>query len=172
MIWFETHSTSIDNEAGIASGHSDPPLSLRGQHQAAEVGPRHSSVRVVWCSDLQRSYRTAEIAFGARVSIRKDPRLREIDFGDLTRAQSAEIDPTRTSYIDMPYPNGESYVQVCSRVKEFLHAVADVTEPQLIIGHRATWYALEHLINGRHLQEIMSAPWRWQPGWRYPAVFS
>ena len=44
--------------------------------------------------------------------------------------------------------------------------------PYLLIGHRATWYALEHLLAGRELADAISTPWRWQPGWQYRAVFS
>lgn len=34
-------------------------------------------------------------------------------------------------------------------------------------GHRATQYALEHLINKVPLQEAVLAPWQWQRGWFY-----
>jgi broad specificity phosphatase PhoE len=172
MIWYETHSTSTDNEEGIASGHSDPALSLRGEYQAAELRARYPHVQTVWCSDLQRSYQTAEIAFGSQATIRKDARLREIDFGDMTRAQSAEIEATRSWYIDRPYPNGECYLDVCLRVQSFLDDLGEPSASHLIIGHRATWYALEHLLEGRDLLQVVSAPWRWQPGWQYRAVFS
>jgi hypothetical protein len=37
----------------------------------------------------------------------------------------------------------------------------------VVIGHRATFYALEHLIRGIPLLEVMTAPWRWQPGCSY-----
>jgi broad specificity phosphatase PhoE len=79
-IVFETHATSIDNEAGIASGHHDADLSALGVRQARELGARHAGrdLAAVWCSDLRRSYRTAEIAFGRRdVPIVRDRRLRE-----------------------------------------------------------------------------------------------
>jgi broad specificity phosphatase PhoE len=171
-IWFESHSTSVDNEAGIASGHSDAILSVRGERQAAEVGIRYPHVTTVWCSDLQRSYRTAEIAFGDRSAIRRDARLREVDFGHFTRSQSAEIEATRAWYVDTPYPNGESYRLVCDRVATFLQELPKGHAPYLIIGHRATWYALEHLLKGYDLVEVVKAPWQWRPGWHYRAVFS
>jgi hypothetical protein len=37
----------------------------------------------------------------------------------------------------------------------------------MIIGHRATQYGLEHAINGIGVKEIVTAPWKWQPGWEY-----
>ena len=33
-LWFETHSTSVHNERGIASGHIDFPLPSKGQLEA------------------------------------------------------------------------------------------------------------------------------------------
>jgi broad specificity phosphatase PhoE len=37
----------------------------------------------------------------------------------------------------------------------------------LAIGHRATFYAFEHLIKGVSLHEAVMSAWRWQPGWMY-----
>jgi broad specificity phosphatase PhoE len=37
----------------------------------------------------------------------------------------------------------------------------------LVVGHRATFYALEHLINAVPLRDAVLAPWQWQPGWLY-----
>jgi broad specificity phosphatase PhoE len=172
VIWFESHATSVDNEAGIASGHHDAPLSEEGGRQAVQLGKRYRHVGDVWCSDLQRSYRTAEIAFGTRAVIHRDARLREVDFGSMTRSASAEIEGSRAGYVDRPYPGGESYREVARRVQEWLEEFAAEPKPSLIIGHRATWYALEHLLAGREWIDIVSTPWRWQPGWQYRAVFS
>jgi broad specificity phosphatase PhoE len=169
-ITFETHSTSVDNEAGIASGHYDAPLSATGKQQAVQLAARHRDIAHVWCSDLQRSYRTAEIAFAPRVTIHRDARLREVDYGHLSRTAAADISATRLNYIDTPYPEGESYRDVCSHVAAFLGDLPPGWH--LIIGHRATWYALEHLLGGRDLLEVIAAPWHWQPGWEYRALFS
>ena len=82
---FETHATSYDNEAGLASGHYDVDLSPTGEEQAAALGMRYAVdlPSVVVASDLRRSWRTAEIAFGTRVPVMRDARLRECDYGTL-----------------------------------------------------------------------------------------
>lgn len=87
-IIFEPHGTTFDNEAGLPSGHFDVELSPSGMRQAKELGERYAndSFDAVFSSDLQRSYSTAEIAFGKRFPVIKDARLRECDYGDLTRA--------------------------------------------------------------------------------------
>ena len=37
----------------------------------------------------------------------------------------------------------------------------------MIVGHRATQYALENLLNGKPLEQCVTEPWSWQAGWRY-----
>ena len=37
----------------------------------------------------------------------------------------------------------------------------------LMIGHRATHYALDHLLRGIPLADTISTPFAWQPGWTY-----
>ena len=68
---FETHATSLDNEAGLASGHADIELSPLGEKQAIALGQRYTAdppARVL-TSDLRRAWRTAELAFGGRVPV-------------------------------------------------------------------------------------------------------
>lgn len=78
-IILESHSTSFDNEARLSSGHNDVGLSPLGEKQASELGERYKNQKfdAIFCSDLQRSYKTAEIAFGEKFPIIKDKRLRE-----------------------------------------------------------------------------------------------
>ena len=99
---FETHATSLDNEAGLASGWFDVPLSVTGEEQARALGARrrNDDITAVFCSDLMRSFRTAEIAFGDRsLPIARDERLRECDYGALTRCPTTEIEQKRGGYM-------------------------------------------------------------------------
>lgn len=171
-IWFETHATTVDNEAGVASGERDVALSARGIQEAEELGRRNRgrSIAVVFCSDLQRSWRTAEIAFaGGTVPIVRDGRLRECRYGDLAGRPRVEIEAVKGRYIQEPFPNGESLAQAAGRVGNFLEDRAAEWDGRtvLIIGHRATQYGLEHWVAGRPLEEVVRAEWRWQPGWVY-----
>ena len=169
---FETHSTSLDNEAGLASGHFDVALSETGRTQARAVGERHRrrAIDAIFCSDLRRAVDTARIAFAGRgIPIDLDARLRECDYGEWTRRPAAEIDADRRRHIHEPFPGGESYEQAVARVAEWLHGIrpARPRDTIVVIGHRATWYGFEHLLLGRSLDQIVLAPWRWQPGWTY-----
>ena len=172
VVLFESHATSRDNEAGIASGWFDVDLSTTGEQQARELGARrrHDDLAAVYCSNLTRSFRTAEIAFGERaLPILHDARLRECDYGDLTRHPAQEIDERRAAHVSTPFPNGESYEQVVDRVSAWL-ADARATfagRTVLVIGHRATFFALEHLLKDIPLHRVVTATWQWQPGWTY-----
>ena len=86
QVTYITHSTTTDNEEGRASGHADVDLSARDEQQTAAIGARLDATsfdRIV-CSDLRRSWRTAQIAFGDDVELLRDARLRECDYGALT----------------------------------------------------------------------------------------
>lgn len=170
-IIFESHATSLDNEAHLSSGHFDGELSSLGKKQAKELGERYKNdhFEAIFCSDLQRSYKSAELAFGKRFKILKDKRLRECDYGDLTRHPSEEVEPVKAKYIKKPFPNGESYEQTADRMKEFLKDLLKDHDGKkvMIIGHRATQYGLDHWIKGISLKKAVTDTWKWQPGWEY-----
>lgn len=170
-IIFESHGTTYDNEAHLSSGHFDVALSPLGIEQSKEMGERYKDEHfdAILCSDLERSYKSGEIAFGDKFPIVKDARLRECDYGKLTQHPSAEVDTEKVKRITIPFPNGESYEQTAERMKSFLQDLLKDYDGKrvMIIGHRATQYGLEHWIKGLPLEEVIPAPWKWQPGWTY-----
>jgi broad specificity phosphatase PhoE len=170
-VIFESHSTTVDNEAHVSSGHADTELSELGLQQSKELGERYKNEQfaAIFCSDLQRSYKTAELAFDERFPIIKDARLRECDYGDMTRQASSEVDAEKAKRIDLPFPNGENYEQCTDRVGLFLQDLKNNFDGQtvMIIGHRATQYGLEHWLKAKSVTEAVTAPWKWQPGWEY-----
>jgi len=170
-IIFEAHGTTFDNEAHLASGHNDVALSPLGIEQSKEMGERYKDDHfdAIFCSDLQRAYNSAEIGFGDKWPIIKDSRLRECDYGDLTQHPSEEVDVEKPKRIETPFPNGESYTQTTARMKSFLEDLLKNYDGKrvMIIGHRATQYGLENLINGVPLEQLTSTKFKWQPGWEY-----
>lgn len=170
-IIFEAHGTTFDNEAHLASGHNDVALSPLGETQSREMGERYVGEHfdAIFCSDLQRAYKSAEIAFGNKFPIIRDARLRECDYGDMTQSPSAIIDVEKPKRIVEPFPNGESYTETNARMKEFLDELAKNYDGKrvMIIGHRATQYALDFYIKNIPLEISTSTPFKWQPGWEY-----
>ncbi len=170
-IIFEAHGTTFDNEAHLSSGHNDVELSLLGIQQSKEMGVRYKddNFDAIFCSDLQRAYKSAEIGFGTKWPIIKDARLRECNYGDLTQHPSSEVDVEKPKRIHSPFPNGESYEQTTARMKDFLNFLLKnyAGKRVMIIGHRATQYGLDNLINGISLEKLTASHFKWQPGWRY-----
>jgi broad specificity phosphatase PhoE len=78
------HGESTWNAGRRIQGQLDPPLSARGLAQAQEVAERFAGHRLegLYCSDLDRASRTAEL-IGAAVGLEpvNDPGLREIALG-------------------------------------------------------------------------------------------
>jgi broad specificity phosphatase PhoE len=90
---YETHATTTDNDAGIATGWLPGRLSPAGRAQARELGERHArGVDAVFASDLARAVETAAIAFAGRgIPVFQDHRLRECGYGDLNGRPVAEV---------------------------------------------------------------------------------
>lgn len=170
-IIFEAHATTYDNEKKIASGHFDAELSPTGVLRAHELGTRrqHEHFDAIFCSDLQRSYKTAELAFGNKFPIFIDARLRECHYGAFQHKPSAFIETERIMRIDTPFPGGESYSQRADMMRTFLKELIQNFNDKrvLIVGHRATQYGIERWVTGRPLAEIAAKQWQRQPGWEY-----
>ena len=169
---YETHALTTDNEQGIATGWLQGDLSERGRELARELGRRRrdDGIGAVFTSDLRRAVETAEIAFaGSGIPIHQDERLRECDYGDLNGKPVEEVAATRLARIDAPFPNGESYMDVVGRTHEFLAALLRDHDGEriLVIAHSANRWAIEHLLDGRPLAELIEEPFDWQPGWEY-----
>jgi alpha-ribazole phosphatase/probable phosphoglycerate mutase len=165
---YETHSTTVDNEIGVATGWLPGQLSPVGLEQAVELGERRGDVDAVFSSDLGRALETVAIAFsGGEVPVFYDWRLRECDYGALNGAPVGELEVEK--HVDVPYPGGESYRDVVARVGSFLDDVRARWDGKrvLVVSHAAPRWALQHLIDGRPLEELVGAPFDWQPGWAF-----
>jgi broad specificity phosphatase PhoE len=126
-IVYETHSTTTDNEAGIATGWLPGRLSDLGCRQARELGERRpgDGFAAVFTSDLHRAVQTARTAFpDGRPPIHQDIRLRECNYGDLNGHPLSLIAAQRARHIDEPFPGGQSYRQVATATRAFLHDLA------------------------------------------------
>jgi broad specificity phosphatase PhoE len=171
-IVYETHSTTLDNEAGIATGWLPGSLSEAGRRAAVELGERRrdDGIAIVFSSDLARAVQTAEIAFaGTQIPIRLDARLRECDYGELNGMPVSLAREERLRRIDTPFPGGQSYRDVVTQTEEFLRELRAGWDGQrvLLIAHSANRWALQHLLEGRELEDLLAAPFEWQEGWTF-----
>ena len=169
---YETHAITTDNEAGIATGWLPGRLSERGYRSAAELGARRrdDGIAAVYVSDLERAMQTARIAFaGSPLRIIADPRLRECNYGRLNGMPAARLERERSLHIDHPWPEGESYREVVDRASKLLEELSTRWDGSrvLLVGHSANKWALDHLLLGKDLSEVVAAGLAWQEGWEY-----
>jgi broad specificity phosphatase PhoE len=96
-----------------------------------------------------------------------------VQLRELNGAPVPRVAAERRRRIDEPFPGGESYRQVVDRTREFLaDLVADWDGRRvLLVAHSANLWALEVLLHGRDLYDVVGAPFTWQEGWRYRVEF-
>ncbi|MFA6039172.1 MAG: histidine phosphatase family protein [Candidatus Peribacteraceae bacterium] len=174
-ITYFVHGTTTDNERGVATGWNPGVLSERGIRQAKELGTlvRHKRFDAVFCSDLQRAVDTVSLAFGERYPIIPDMRLREVNYGLYTNQRSDSFKGTLSSFVETPFPQGESYRDVERRMADFLRFLQQEYNGKqvAIVAHQAPQLALDALVKGKTWQQAIAEDWRhtkaWQPGWEY-----
>jgi broad specificity phosphatase PhoE len=169
-IIYETHSTTVDNEQGRATGWRPGELSARGRAEARELGRRrrNDGIAAVFCSDLGRAVETVAIAFdGVDLPVLYDWRLRECDYGQCTGMPAARM--SKRDHLDEPYPGGESLRQAVARVGRFLGDLPSRWADQrlLVVGHVATLWGLEHFLAGATLEDLVDEDFAWRPGWEH-----
>ena len=169
---FETHSTTVDNERGHATGWLPGQLPELGRTQAQKPGRRRTGngITAVFSSDLARATQTASAAFGtSAIPVLYDWRLRECDYGQRNGMPVAELHAGRREHLELPYPGGESWRQAVTRVGRFLSDLPLRWNEQrvLVIGHVATRWSLDHFIGGLPLEDLIEQDFAWQQGWEY-----
>jgi len=172
-ITYFVHGTTTDNEKEISSGRNDVELSALGLQQSKDLKKLidTSAFDAIFCSDLKRAVESATLTFGDAVTIIKDARLRECNYGDFNGGLSSLVEPLQEKAINDPMPNGESYEDVKSRMRDFLDFLVQKYEGKhiAIVAHKAPQLALDVLLNGKTWDEAFKEDWRvtksWQPGW-------
>ncbi len=122
-LWLVRHGETTHSRDGFLAGWADIPLTERGEAQAEAVRPllAGETFTGVWSSDLQRAVRTALTAWGPALA---DPRLREINFGQLEGARWDTLDAVyKKALVDFDGfhpPGGETLDDLRRRVAGFL----------------------------------------------------
>lgn len=122
-LWLIRHGETTYGARQELAGWADPPLTERGEREAAAIRPFLDGRRfdAVWSSDLGRAVTTSRLAWGEP---RPDPRLRELNFGDLEGVHWPAMDPEENAAIlrfrDYSAPGGESTAELRARLEAFL----------------------------------------------------
>ena len=134
-------------------GQSDIELNRTGLEQAAKVRDRLAGEMIdsIYCSDLKRAVKTAEIIAEKHPSVKKinqSPLLREMDFGDFEGLNFNQMRESFPHIVDerqawrnrgasVSAPNGESIAQLGERVSRFAQQLPDhdSNETTLLVAH-------------------------------------
>lgn len=167
-IWLVRHGEA-DVPPGVAIGHSDPPLSVRGRRQIARLAKRLADqpVQQVFSSDLQRARVTAErIAAGHGLAVDVCSELREIDFGawegralgDLWTENPDEAAAWERDLRHVPSGFGERFEALESRVAQFRRRLDARRVAVVVVAHRGSLAVLLHQLTRRSMEEAWRAP--------------
>lgn len=135
------HGETLWNHQRRCQGFSDIPLSERGQEQAESLAKALKSAPLsgVYCSDLIRSKRTAEIiAAPHKILVKMDVRLRELNQGEL---EGCSLDDLLADHPGL--------------LKDWMSAPADVVMPggeSLRSLQGRSWNALQDVVKKRRDQ--------------------
>lgn len=142
------HGETDWNAAQRFQGHSDVPLNMKGQQQAAAIAQRLAGeeIHTIYTSDLRRAMDSAEaIAEHHAAEIIAESRLREGDFGQwegLTYAEIEARDPEAVAawhadLLNFAPPDGETPLQMANRIASFLEEikVRHADETLLLVAH-------------------------------------
>lgn len=133
-------------------------LTVRGRHQARDLGERLDSAHVaaVVCSELSRSVQTAEIAAGVLgLPVRVLTGLHEFDVGSMHGQpfDATVAEPVMTAWrrgdLAASFPGGESGAATVRRVRPVLDQLADQFrgETVLVVTHGGVMLALLGLVD-------------------------
>lgn len=126
-LWLVRHGATDWSDAGRINGLTDTPLNEAGRDQARRLRfLRSIGFTGVWTSDLVRATETADIALDGATA---DPRLRELDFGEIEGLTwdecSVEMQGALVAFDAFTAPRGESTGHLTKRALDFLAALSE-----------------------------------------------
>lgn len=149
------HGQTDWNIAGRYQGQSDIPLNQTGWSQAEQIAKRLSTetIHAIYASDLSRAVNTAQaIANLHQLEIEKDPRWRELSFGDWEgmnyKEMSAHSPDVFSKWMLDPQhistPNGETLDHLARRVRAAFEELKNKhkDETVLVVSHSGALQAL------------------------------
>jgi broad specificity phosphatase PhoE len=127
QLWLSRHGQTAWNLERRYQGQGDSGMTTQGEREARCLGQRLAAapIDIVYTSDLERAWRTAELAMTGRdIPIVRDPAWREVQYGaweGLTRAEVKARYPDlwrqrASDKAGVAPPGGESLLQLQERV--------------------------------------------------------
>jgi len=139
------HGETIANQNGLIQGQTDYPLTEEGKQVILRLAQkiRHVSFESIFSSDLGRAKESSDLVTNEldyQKPVIYTKALREIDFGDYSRLPKKEVmEKIRLHKMneEIPYPNGESGLDLKKRVTDFVHRILNSVQSGnvLVVTH-------------------------------------
>lgn len=169
-IYIARHGETQWNRRDIFQGRLDSPLTKNGVKHAQSIAQHFAKkeIKYIFSSPLGRSLGTAKIiANKLNAKLIVIPEFKEMHFGvfegkksSVIKKQFAEFFVMRqqisNSKLFIPYPNGESYLDVYSRVIKPMMLLLANYENFVIVGHESMNRTLRGIIGELSLEEMIA----------------
>lgn len=155
------HGQTEENKDGIILGQNDGKLNSEGVNSAIKLQGELGRINVdaVYSSDLNRCIDTAQIALkNNSFIIKKDPRLREIDFGDYQGKEYSVINDDYITDLTVKFPGGESNSELIKRVVDFVNQIylEHKNETVIVFSHSGPINTIIAAIKGLRYRDIIN----------------
>lgn len=138
-IYLIRHTTPLV-EKGICYGQADLDVTETFFDEADEIKKYlPDTITKIYVSPLQRCKKLAEYIFQDK-EIMYSHELKEISCGKWElqpwdEIPKEEIQPWMDNFVHVQIPEGESYLELYSRVMSYFHTITSHTEPIAIVAH-------------------------------------
>ncbi|WP_281738401.1 histidine phosphatase family protein [Enterococcus dispar] len=162
MIYLARHGQTQWNVEKRICGRADVPLTTVGRRQAQNLVQKLSDKKIkidrIIVSPLCRAQETALIVNEKlQLPLVTDERLIEMDFGvyDGKAISTPDFQKARLEF-SLPFPNGESILDVASRVYPLLSELENRSEQVLLVCHNAVSRVVDNYFHGKNMQELLA----------------
>lgn len=163
MKLYLVRHTRVAVPSGICYGQSDVALAGTFHEEAAIIVKKLHDIRFekVYSSPLSRCTLLSEKLAD---DISFDNRLKELHFGDWEmKAWDAIFDTEEgkewfADYVNQPCPNGESYNNMLSRVRQFIADLPDTDGNVLIVTHAGIVRAFRVILENWSVKKAFDKP--------------
>lgn len=143
-IYLLRHGQTEENRRGTYYGNLDISLNAIGISQGNKAKEFFNDIELdkVFVSDKKRTSEMAKLVLGqAEIQIIQDNRINETNFGDFegkTYEEIKNIYPEeclcwQNNWMEFVPPNGESYIELCKRVKSFMEDIKKIEKDNILI---------------------------------------
>lgn len=151
-LYVTRHGQTDYNVKDWICGISPASLTDQGIEQAKALGTKLMKIKYdyLYVSPLKRAMDTADLANVHRVEAIIEPRIIEINFGIYEGKHRSDQGFVYNKYnLAIRYPSGESFIELCKRVYEFLDEIKEqaVDNNVLLVCHGAVCRAIHSYFN-------------------------